>query len=230
LVAIDVGGGIRYAAAAYCKSYAHTPMPKGWVLLTFGADRSYGGNAGYIDEPTKLYRFDNFVPNARRLAVGDIVVIRDRTAMLGVARIQEITSHPGTKILRSCPDCETTQLRDRRKRTPRFRCKRGHEFGVAKEDVKQCDEFLVAYGDTFRPAPGALTLETLRAACVRYADQLSIQALELSRIRTGTKRQDLGGDLSGTWGQLGLASEVRHAALGQPRRIRGRLDHPAGDR
>lgn len=57
------------------------------MLLTFGADRSYGGNAGYIDEPTKLYRFDNFVPNARRLAVGDIVVIRDRTAMLGAPRI-----------------------------------------------------------------------------------------------------------------------------------------------
>jgi hypothetical protein len=43
-----------------------TSMPEGtvsdprcWVVLTFGEDRQYGGNAGYEDTPNKEYRYDS---------------------------------------------------------------------------------------------------------------------------------------------------------------------------
>jgi hypothetical protein len=151
-------------------------------MLTFGEDRQYGGNVGYADELSRAYRYDSLVPNSRRVAAGDLVVLRDRKEMLGVAAIAEIVSHAASKVLRRCPTCGTTKFGERSSREPRFRCRRGHGFGEPVEDRKDCEEFEARFGTSFRSAVGALSLADLRAACRRYTDQLSIQALDPPRI------------------------------------------------
>jgi hypothetical protein len=163
-------------------------MPSGWLLLTFGSDRQYSGNAGYEDELATVYRYDSFVQNSRRLAKGDVVVLRDRDAMLGVASIEQIVSRRATKTLRRCPTCTTTQFDERRTRTPRFRCKRGHEFAEPTLDLKECEEFEARFGNSFRTAPGLISIADLRAACPRYTDQLSMQVLDLDSISEALRR------------------------------------------
>ena len=182
-------------------------MPSGWLLLTFGSDRQYSGNAGYEDELATVYRYDSFVQNSRRLAKGDVVVLRDRDAMLGVASIEQIVSRRATKTLRRCPICTTTQFDERRTRTPRFRCKRGHEFAEPTLDLKECDEFEARFGNSFRTAPGLISIADLRAACPRYTDQLSMQVLDLDRISEALRRAGVLVDL-----RQGLAGSVLGAS------------------
>lgn len=38
-------------------------QPRIWLLLTFGDDRQYAGNAGYHDDPRAFYSFDSYVAN-----------------------------------------------------------------------------------------------------------------------------------------------------------------------
>lgn len=152
-------------------------MPNAWLLLTFGSDRQYGGNDGYADDPSASYKYDNLVPNSRRLAIGDAVVLRNREAMVGVAIIEEIVARPGSKTLRRCPECGTTKFGERRSLTPRFRCKRGHEFSEPKQERRDCDEFEARFGNSYQRTPGLFSLTDLRAACPRYTDQLSMQPL-----------------------------------------------------
>jgi putative restriction endonuclease len=153
-----------------------------WLLLAFGDDRQYGGNVGYEENPTEMYRYDSFVPNHRQVVAGDAVVLRERERMVGVARIAEVRSTPATKRLRKCPTCGTTGIKHRVTRSPTFRCNSGHEFDEAKEEVASCVEYQADFGDSFVLAAGAISLDKLRAACPRYTDQLSIQRLDLSTV------------------------------------------------
>lgn len=157
-------------------------MANAWLLLTFGANRQYRGNEGYLDDPEATYRYDSLVPNSRRLAVGDWVVLRDRDAMLGLAVIEQVTARPGVKALRRCPECGTTKFGERHKREPRFRCKRGHEFSAPQLEQRQCDEFEARFGNSFQRATGAVSAAELRTTCKRYTEQLSIQALDIAQI------------------------------------------------
>ncbi|HFK5733303.1 TPA: hypothetical protein ACG0DS_000808 [Enterobacter sichuanensis] len=60
-------------------------------------DLRYHGNTGYHDDPTKLYRYDNFVGNYTNVKEGDIAIITDREALLGIAIIESIPSQPYIK-------------------------------------------------------------------------------------------------------------------------------------
>src|SRR5688572_21487658 len=102
-------------------------LPRAWLVLQFGEDRQHGGNAGYDDRP-EIYRYDSFVANHRQVAAGDVLVLRDRHAMTGIAVVASIQSEGGTKTLRKCPTCGTTGIKARKSREPRFRCNEGHEF------------------------------------------------------------------------------------------------------
>lgn len=158
-------------------------LPRAWMLLTFGAEREWGGNAGYDDDPTARYRYDNFVPNHKQVESGDVAVLRDRGGLIGVARIGHISAAPGAKTRYRCPvtGCSTGDLKRRRTRRPEFRCKAGHEFDRPVEDEVPC----VAYEAELRgftPTPGALTLEELRGACPRFADMLAMQEIDLASV------------------------------------------------
>jgi hypothetical protein len=86
--------------------------PRVWLLLTCGDDRSYAGNTGYEDDLERVYRYDNFVPNHLKVTEGDLALLRGKQSLLGVARIERITSSPGQKERLRCPECGgTSRLR-----------------------------------------------------------------------------------------------------------------------
>ena len=154
------------------------PPRRAWLVLQFGDDRQYGGNAGYADRQ-EVYRYDRFVANHRRVAGGDLLVVRDHDGLIGAARVATVRSSQGTKVLRKCPTCATTGIKARTTRSPRFRCNKGHEFESPLEQIAPCTLFVAELGDSFSAAPAAVALDQLRAACPRYTDQLSIQEIDL---------------------------------------------------
>lgn len=158
-----------------------TSEPSGWVLLTFGDDRSWAGNSGYDDDPTRVYRYDNFVQNHRQIKAGDFAFIRTKTQLLGIAQIERIDQQPGKKERYRCPVCDSRNL-DRRSTLGDYRCSKGHVFPSPAVSYRDCVNYEAKFGTSFIPAPGALSIDELRDACPRYNRQLAMQRLDLSLL------------------------------------------------
>jgi hypothetical protein len=153
----------------------------GWVLLTFGDDRGWGGNSGYNDDPTRVYRYDSFVQNYRQLAVGDIALVRNKGELLGIAQIANIRREPGQKESYRCPSCETGHI-GRRSTTRDYRCVNGHVFAAPVVSYRDCINYEADFGNSFIPTQGALSIDELREACPRYNRQLAMQRVDLSLL------------------------------------------------
>ncbi|HSF43519.1 MAG TPA: DUF3427 domain-containing protein [Thermoanaerobaculia bacterium] len=157
-------------------------MRRAWLLLSFGDERQYAGNPGYLDEPRRLYRYDSFVPNHKQVQEGDYVFIRDKHRLQGVARIEKINPTDGEKLRSRCPVCGKTGIKARKSLSPRYRCDNKHEFDTPDEGMVSCRLYSAEYGNTFVPAPAALPLQELKDACPRYSGQLAIQEIAWERL------------------------------------------------
>jgi putative restriction endonuclease len=153
-----------------------------WLVLAFGEERSYGGNVGYEEDFRTLYRFDSDVQNHKQVRRGSIMLIRNQDKLLGAARIADVTASAGTKTYRRCPECKTTSHIERTTKSPRFRCKNKHEFDELQIDVDTCTNYEATFGASFQPARAEISMQALRGACPNYADQVSIQRLQLNLL------------------------------------------------
>jgi len=154
-----------------------------WLVLSFGEERQHGGNAGYRDDPERVYRYDSFVPNHKRVSEGDLLVIAGRKGLMGFARIARIERQPGYKTFLRCPECRTSAIKKRKFAKVLFRCNHGHEFDVPLSEEVECQEFAAHYEGTFVRATHDIPMHELREACLKYADQLAIQQLDFDRIQ-----------------------------------------------
>jgi len=152
------------------------------MMLTYGDDRGYAGNTGYADDPTRVYRYDSLVQNHKRIRQGDLAFVRDRSGLLGVARIERLVSAAGVKERQACPVCGTKNLDERRTANIPFRCRQGHVFASPDVTWEPCTTFEALFDTGFISAHHALSLDELRAACPRYGRQLAMQYLEIDRI------------------------------------------------
>jgi putative restriction endonuclease len=155
---------------------------RAWSFITLGEDRQYGGNTGYQDELTSVYRFDSHVANHKRVAIGDFVILRDQSNSLGMARVVQITKSEGTKTVRRCPICQTTGIKARRTKDPAWRCSRKHEFDRPLEAEEPVTKYEAHFGDTFSTTPSAISATELKSMALRPSDQLSIEELDVRRI------------------------------------------------
>jgi hypothetical protein len=153
-----------------------------WLVLTFGEERSYAGNVGYDDVPSKWYSYDSFVANHLQVAVGHWVILCDRAKALGVARIDKIDAESSTRVLQRCPVCRKTGIKRRKKRQPEYRCNDGHEFVTPIQENADCTKYTAHFGTTFTPFSEEFGREFLRQGCPRYSDQLAMQEFDFSSM------------------------------------------------
>ncbi|MFS0703411.1 HNH endonuclease [Cellulomonas sp. 179-A 9B4 NHS] len=86
-------------------------------------DHSYGDVLGH------RYEYDSNVINHRGIAVGDVIVLRDRQLVLGYGVVESVDSRPHVKLMRRCPSCRQADFATRKRALPRHRCNDcGHEF------------------------------------------------------------------------------------------------------
>jgi hypothetical protein len=153
-----------------------------WLLLTFGDKRQYAGNSGYDDDPQNVYHYDSTVPNHKRISEGDIAVIRGIDKLLGVAKIERISSYAGQKTRLRCPICNSAHLKKRKRIQPPFRCEEKHVFETPSEEVIECTNFKAFFGSSFVPTPGIVAVANLRKACPHYSDQFAMQVINIQTI------------------------------------------------
>lgn len=153
-----------------------------WALTAISGEKQWGGNTGYEDDPTSLYRYDSQVPNHKRIKAGDIVVIRNRHEVLGYSKISHVSAKDGEKELRRCPTCGTAAIKRRRNTKPTWRCKNAHEFEDPEISHKEVTLFEASYGENYVSAPGSLSVQQLKGLALRPNDQLSIEELDLPAL------------------------------------------------
>lgn len=119
-----------------------------WMINITGR-RKYWGNPEYSDKPSAHYSYDSFVQNNKRVAKGDLVIVRQGEAIIGAGRIHSITSEEGIKTLHRCPVCGTSSVRKRKTMSPPFRCDNGHEFEEADKNERPAINHRAEYGDSF---------------------------------------------------------------------------------
>lgn len=157
-------------------------VQRAWLVITLGDDRQYGGNAGYSDEPSRVYRYDSAVANHKQVAVGDLFFVRDKTSLLGVGTIERIMQHPAEKERSRCPTCGSTALKARKHIAPRWKCKNGHEFAEPARDRVQVTAYEADYAGRFVRADGKVTSDELKRAAPRPSDQLSIEEIDPAHL------------------------------------------------
>lgn len=156
---------------------------KAWLLVTVpDGERSYQGNTGYDDDQTRLYRYDSNVPNSKRLAKGDLVVLRGKTVVLGSAFVSSIQSAKGKKTVQKCPTCGQSRLKRRRKVAPPYRCECGEAFDQPVVEEVPCEQYEADFGDSFLPAAPGVTKTDLWQAAVKLNKQFAILELDAGKV------------------------------------------------
>lgn len=155
---------------------------RAWTLISLGDDRQYGGNTGYRDDLSRTYRYDSTVPNHKQLSVGDLVFIRNRSRLLGIAVIENVISDPASNVRQRCPECGTVNIKRRRRIDPPWRCVNAHTFAEPSVDSVPVTAYEANYGGTYVQAPSGFTASRLRAAALRPNDQLAIEEVDASRL------------------------------------------------
>ena len=156
-----------------------------WLLLTIVPDeRLYQGHAGYDDDVHSVYHYDNFVPNHKRVAVGDAVLIRDKKQVLGSARIERIEAAEGRKTRHRCPDCNSTKLKTRTTTALAYRCECGSEFDMPAVSSEPCQTFIAYFGSTFTGLPDGIAIETLWSMAPRLNKQHAMLELDSEKARS----------------------------------------------
>lgn len=153
-----------------------------WLVLSLGDEREYAGNAGYADELDAVYRYDSFVANHKQVAEGDLMVLRNKARVLGIANIVRLESEPGTKTLSRCPKCGIATIKERKEKRPRYRCKEKHTFDEPKVTEEQCTHYAAWFDGTFKPLKDDLPVSAVRTACPRFNGQLAMQRVEFARL------------------------------------------------
>jgi putative restriction endonuclease len=153
-------------------------VARAWLVIALGEERQYGGNTGYSDEPTRLYRYDSAVANHKRVAPGDLIFVRDGEHLLGVGTIGVIRHSPAQKERSRCPVCRSTAIKKRKHLEPRWKCGRGHEFSEPNTEIVQVTAYEAEYAESFLRADGRIASEQLKKAALRPSDQLSIEEID----------------------------------------------------
>ena len=156
-------------------------QPRAWSFLAIQGPREYQGNVGYADDPSTTYHYDSNVGNHLQVGVGDIAIIRDRDAILGIARVEDIETATGEKERFRCPQCRITNLRRRAKEQNSWRCHFGHEFSEPLREMAPITTYHARYEKSFRPCPD-VTIAQIADAVIRKSDQMSIKELDLAKL------------------------------------------------
>ncbi len=149
-----------------------------------GDERRFQSSSGYADVVESHYVYDSTVPNARRVGVGDLVVVRDRDAVLGAAYVERIdVDHHAEKVRYRCPGCASTNFETRKTLRPTHLCRKCRlEFEERGLVTIEVTRYVAWYGGTWRGIGGALSVERLRAVSANNSTQQSINPLRINGL------------------------------------------------
>lgn len=161
-----------------------------WLVLAVGDEqRSYGNNDGYDDEPSQHYSWDSTVPNHGELKAGDVIVLRDKNALLGVSVIDEIVIGTTVKETYVCPNCGLAKFDTRKVARPTYKCRKClQEFNERKARPRSVITYRSEHDAAWVGMPGLLSRQELGALCDSPKAQHSLRRIQWPKLREAIHR------------------------------------------
>ena len=159
-----------------------------WLLLE-KSDETRVSNSfdGYDDTTGEIYNYDSLVPNHLNLRENDTVLIRKENSIIGYGIIGNISKKDGTKPSRRCPECEKTDIRERKTKTPKWRCgKCSHVFTTPIETISNVILYSASI-EAFVKIPNPPDVESVKRCSVTSGgtrSQISMMRLDKNKIKS----------------------------------------------
>lgn len=101
----------------------------------------------YADALGAVYEYDSNVVNHARIAVGDLLIVRDAHLVHGYGVVEHIERQPGVKTMERCPRCRSADTSTRKRLAPRHRCNDcGHQFDEPDRVPMEVTVYRASYG------------------------------------------------------------------------------------
>lgn len=203
-----------------------------WLLLEKSDEtRISKGIDGYRDQTGETYHFDSLVPNHKNVANGDFIVVRKENEILGVGEIAEISVNDDAKIHRRCPECRSTDIRERKRKKPEWKCgKCAYEFSEPEESIVKVRSYVARISRFTRlnAPPSVREVKLCSATGDGASSQLSMLRLDGFKVRTLLEGLDpspssMGGEPSIGGQGFGLSPAERRAVEMHAMRIASEL-------
>ncbi|AQX85141.1 HNH endonuclease [Elizabethkingia bruuniana] len=154
-----------------------------WVLKTVHEDHITSLIDSYQDSLTEYYNYDSNVANSKQIKAGDQAIIIDKKQILGYAIIAQVKESIGEKIIRKCSICANTTIDIRKRKLPKYRCSKGHEFEIPVEETKTVTKYSAVFG-SFNPINSKnRDLKQLRPYySSNYNPNMSMQRLDIDAL------------------------------------------------
>ncbi len=95
---------------------------QGWICISKDPDTTVRADDGYLDSIGDSYEWVSKLPNGQDIKVGDFILIRDSTHLIGFSVIERIEFSYKAREMNLCPRCNMAQVRERRTKLPRYLC------------------------------------------------------------------------------------------------------------
>ncbi|WP_164549777.1 HNH endonuclease [Altericroceibacterium xinjiangense] len=109
------------------------------------------------------------------------MIIRSRSAAIGLAEIETVEKENGEKERLHCPVCGVGNIKKRVTMFPPWMCKKGHGFEDPVVEQVPVIKYTAHYGGTFVPCP-SLPVARVHEAVLRPSDQMSIKEIDLAAL------------------------------------------------
>ena len=185
------------------------------------------GINGYSDKTGKEYKYDNLVPNYKKVKMNDLAIIRKENKIIGITKVEKITESESTKEHNRCPTCKKTDIRKRKSRQPKYKCgKCSEEFNIPDTTEKVVTSF-TAYLSEYLPLENAPSVKDVKKCAIGgngAKSRLSILPLDpvkilklMLKLYTDSKLIEFIDYLNDQNSQIGISkeksSEQRRASL-----------------
>lgn len=154
-----------------------------WVLKTVHEDHITSLIDSYQDSLTEYYNYDSNVANSKQIKARDQAIIIDKKQILGYATIEQVKESIGEKIIRKCPICANTTIAIRKRKLPKYRCSKGHEFEMPVEETKIVNKYSAVFSSFNLINSQNRDLKQLRQYYInKYNPNMSMQRLDIDAL------------------------------------------------
>ncbi|MER5418905.1 HNH endonuclease [Streptosporangium roseum] len=191
-----------------------------WLVIA--VDKRKRAGDGYDDDPSRHYSWDERVPNATAIAVGDVIALWDTKNLLGLSVIESIEIGEGEKDLKSCPFCGRADVAARKTMTPEYKCwKCKREFDQPDARRVTVKTYRSHHEAGWIDLRGSISGAELRTLCEEPRSQLSLRRLRWDDFRERIEKGE-------THTPLGIVDSTREVIAGGHRQamVRVRIGQP----
>jgi ribosomal protein L37AE/L43A len=151
-----------------------------WLMIVAGDDRQHGGNDGYDDHLESYYSWNESVPNARNVRIGDQLVFWDKERLRGAALVEDIVETAAEPVRKyACPFCGG-RPKARKTQTPVWKCQStecGKAFHERRTWVVELRGYRAQHKNSWVGLESVLNGKELRAMAVSPGSQHAMREL-----------------------------------------------------